>query len=194
MKVAKSDVVIVDSFGDVFNGNLNDNNNVRTTLNKYQKFSERYDTLFIFLHHTGKRTEHGNPSKNNVIGSQGFEAKMRLVMELRKPDNSGKRVLHFTKGNYLSEAIKSQPLELYFDSTQTFKFVGTGSATNINVNARLYTEKSREEVLKIALPLREQNFSIDKISIELQNNGIAKVPSKGQLHRWLTEDKVVQSV
>lgn len=190
--VANTDVVIVDSFGDVFNGNLNDNTNVRTTLNGYQKLSEKYDTLFIFLHHTGKRTENNNPNKNNVIGSQGFEAKMRLVMELRKPDSSKKRVLHFTKGNHLSEAIKSQAMELYFDDKQKFHF--TANSSTPFVNARIFTEKSRTEILNIAEPLRWQGFSYDKILVELRNMGFEKVPSKGKLHEWLATDKVVQSV
>jgi len=193
LKVAKTDVVIIDSFGDVFNGNLNDNTNVRTTLNGYQRLSEKYDTLFIFLHHTAKRTENNNPNKNNVIGSQGFEAKMRLVMELRKPDSSKKRVLYFTKGNHLSEAIKSQSMELNFDDKQKFHFTGTGSNTNANVNTRIFTEKNKAEILSIAKSLREQDFSLDKILIELKNRGLEKVPSKGKLHEWLSLDKVVQS-
>lgn len=193
LKVAKTDVVIIDSFGDVFSGNLNDNTNVRSTLNGYQRLSEKYETLFIFLHHTAKRTENNNPNKNNVIGSQGFEAKMRLLMELRKPDSSKKRVLYFTKGNYLSEATKSQSMELDFDDKQKFHFTGTGSNTNANVNARIFTEENKAVILSIAEPLREQGVSFDKILAELKSKGIAKVPSKGKLHEWLSPDKVVQS-
>lgn len=186
LKVAKTDVVIIDSFGDVVNGNLNDNNVVRTFLNKYQKLSEKYDTLFVFLHHTGKRTENGNPSKNNVIGSQGFEAKMRLVMELRKPDNSNRRDLYFTKGNCLSEKLKSQPLQLMFDSNQKFHLIGNTVA--IPSMVRVFPEDVKQKIIADAKKLRQQNMSFDKILIELKNKGFEKIPSKGALVEWLTTD------
>jgi predicted ATP-dependent serine protease len=188
LRNARTDVVIIDSFGDVFNGNLNDNNAVRTTLNKYQKLSEKYDTLFIFLHHTGKRTENNNPSKNNIIGSQGFEAKMRLVMELRRPDSSQKRILHFTKGNYLPDSIKNNPLELFFNDKQQFHFVGNSSGNKIN--ARFFSKEQKATILKIAEPLKKEGFSYKKILVKLEENSeIDKLPSRNTLVKMLEETK-----
>ena len=47
------------------------------------------------------------PSKHNAIGSQGFEAKMRVMMELRPdPVRHDIRHLCIVKGNYLSEEYK----------------------------------------------------------------------------------------
>lgn len=196
LKVADTDVVIVDSFGDVFTGNnLNDNTQVRKILKEYQKLAEKYNTLFIFLHHTGKRSELLAASKNNVLGSQGFEAKTRAVFELRKPDNSNKRVLHITKGNYISDAIKSKPLEFTFDDKQQFHFTGHlfKSATS-QINTRVFDEEEKSKIIYEAKNLRIKKVSFDKILKELEVSGFKKIPSKGTLSSWLNESKNVQSV
>lgn len=185
LKIAPTDLVIVDSYGDVFQGNINDNIAVRMFLNKYQKLSEKYDTLFIFLHHTGKRTENNSPSKNNAIGSQGFEAKMRLQMELRKPDSSNRRELYFVKGNALPDSVKSQALQLTFDSQQQFHY--NGSINNFTKTNRQYSDEEKLKILSIAKPLKEQGHSFDSILSELSKNGLEKVPSKGKLFELIKE-------
>ncbi|MBL7735944.1 MAG: AAA family ATPase [Chitinophagaceae bacterium] len=193
LKVAKTDLIIVDSFADVFRGNLNDNTAVRTFLDKYQRLSEKYDTLFIFLHHTGKRTENGNASKNNVIGSQGIEAKMRLVMEMKKPDNSNRRDLYFTKGNYLPESLKSQAMQLNFDSKQQFQLIGSSPVSNSNSSSRFFSKEEKDKIMKIAEPLKKQDISFDNIRTELSKMGLPKVPSKGKLVEWFSDSDLSQS-
>jgi RecA-family ATPase len=96
------DAIIVDAFTDLFPGQINVTNEVRRYLNIYSNIAEKHQCAVIFLHHTGKRTEDLLPSKSNLIGSQGFEGKMRLVLELRKDrkDNSY-RHLCIVKGNYI---------------------------------------------------------------------------------------------
>ena len=86
---------------------MNENNCVRSFLNAFSQLAIRHNTLVIFLHHTGKRTESLAPSKHNAIGSEGFEAKMRLIMELRQdPEHHNIRHLYIVKGNYLSAEYK----------------------------------------------------------------------------------------
>jgi len=184
LKAAKTDLVIIDSFADVFRGNLNDNTAVRTFLDRYQRLSEKHDTLFIFLHHTRKSAENGNASKNNVNGSQGFEAKMRLVMELKKPDNSNRRDLYFTKGNYLPESLKSQAMQLTFDNKQHFQLIGSNPVSNSNSKSRTFSKEEKDKIMKIAEPLRKQDMSFDNIRIELTKMNLPKVPSKGKLVEW----------
>lgn len=106
MAVNPADLIIIDAFGDLFDGrDLNQNNQVRSFLNKFTIMANRYKCSIGFLHHTGKRTEDLAPSKNNAIGSQGFEAKMRLVIEIRldRTDND-LRHLCIVKGNYLPQS------------------------------------------------------------------------------------------
>ena len=120
------DLIIIDAFGDVFTGrDMNQNSLVRTFLNEYSHLSNKYKCSIAFLHHTGKRTEELAPSKNNSIGSQGFEAKMRLMEELRMDKNKSD-IRHFciVKGNYLPSDMKTASYVLKMDEHLTF--INTG--------------------------------------------------------------------
>ncbi|MBO7188309.1 MAG: AAA family ATPase, partial [Tidjanibacter sp.] len=119
------DLVILDAFSDLYQGALNENNKVRGFLQQYHELAQRHGTLIMFLHHTGKRTESLMPSKHNSIGSQGFEAKMRLMMELR-PDlhDSSLRHLCVVKGNYLPAEWKKQSFVLKFSDSLNFTNTG----------------------------------------------------------------------
>ena len=121
-----ADAVIIDAFGDVFNGkDLNQNSQVRSFLNQFTQLANKYKCSIGFLHHTGKRTEDGTPSKNNAIGSQGFEAKMRLVIEMRNDKNTDDlRHLCIVKGNYLPQEQKSSSIVLKMDENLVFENTG----------------------------------------------------------------------
>lgn len=120
-----ADLVIIDAFADLYTGPMNENNRVRSFLNNFSQLASKHTTLFIFLHHTGKRTETLAPSKHNAIGSQGFEAKMRLVMELRPdPERHNIRHLCFVKGNYLADDYKHDSFELRFTPCLNFEATG----------------------------------------------------------------------
>jgi|WetSurMetagenome_2_1015567.scaffolds.fasta_scaffold06310_6 RecA-family ATPase len=109
------DLVICDSYGDLFDkGDSNSNVQVRQFLNKYSALAKRHKCLVLFVHHIGKRTEGNEPSKHNVLGSQAFEAKMRVVVEIR-PDEKNVRYLSPVKGNYLPSEMKHSSFVLVFD-------------------------------------------------------------------------------
>ena len=121
------DAVIIDAFADLYGGDMNRTNEVRNYLQKFTDLAIQFKCLFIFLHHTSKRTEENPPSKHNMIGSQGFEAKMRLVVELRKDfqnPSSGKRHFCIVKGNYLADSYKNSSYELTFTSNLVFETTG----------------------------------------------------------------------
>ncbi len=100
---------------------MNDTNQVRTFLNDYSQLAQKHKCLIIFLHHTGKRTEELAPSKHNLLGSQGFEAKMRLVIELRNDLNyPEKRHLCIVKANYLPKEYKTESYVLLFNENLQF--------------------------------------------------------------------------
>jgi len=122
---AAADVVIVDVFADLYGGEMNATNKVRSFLNRFGELAKKHETLIIFLHHTGKAKDRSEPSKHNLLGSQGFEAKMRLVMELRKDINDpGIRHLCIVKGNYLPEEFKKESFALKFDENMVFHNTG----------------------------------------------------------------------
>ena len=145
LKSYTPDVVIVDAFADLYTGPMNENNRVRSFIQAFSQLAARYDTLFIFLHHTGKRTESLAPSKHNAIGSQGFEAKMRLMMELRPdPERHDIRHLCIVKGNYLPAEYKHDSFELRF--TDSLNFEATGARVPFAALKERNPDKEAEEL------------------------------------------------
>lgn len=145
-----ADLVIIDAFSDVFDGkDGNQNAQVRQFLNKYSQLANKHKCSIGFLHHTGKRTEDLAPSKNNAIGSQGFEAKMRLVIEMRL-DKVSPDLRHFciVKGNYLPQSEKNSSIVLKMDENLTF--TNTGERVpfeNLNGDAKgKTTEKKPSQI------------------------------------------------
>ena len=125
LEESRVDLIVIDAFSDLFIGQMNANNEVRGFLNKYSQLAQKYECLVLFLHHTGKRTEQLEPSKNNVIGSQGFEAKMRILIELRQ-DFMEKNYRHLcvVKGNYLPKEMKTESFVLWFNENMVFDNTG----------------------------------------------------------------------
>lgn len=159
LKKFPADCVIIDAFADLFEGDMNQTNKVRSYLNKFAVLSVKYKCLFIFLHHTGKRTEYLEPSKNNTIGSQGFESKMRLMIELRK-DFSDPTIRHMciVKGNYLPEEFK--------DSSYVLKFE----------NMRFSNQNRRVPFDQLGKPDAKPNIQKEKaIEYKMQGNSINKI-------------------
>lgn len=119
------DLIVIDAFADLYGKDLNQANQVRNYLNDFSQLAENYECLFIFIHHTGKSSEYKAPNKNNLLGSQGFEAKMRTVAILLNDKIDPKiRHLCFVKGNYIPENYKKESIELYFDDHMLFSTTG----------------------------------------------------------------------
>ena len=159
------DVVIVDAFADLYAGPMNENNRVRGFLQGFAQLAAKYDTLFIFLHHTGKRTESLAPSKHNAIGSQGFEAKMRLMMELRPdPERHDIRHLCIVKGNYLPSEYKHDSFELRFD--QNLNYTATGERVPFSQLRERDPDKesSEAERLELIKSLRDEGKTLQEIA------------------------------
>jgi hypothetical protein len=193
LKAEKTDVVIIDAYADIFEGNSNDLGSTRRFLNKYEKLAQENDVAIVFLHHTGKRTELNTPSKNNILGSQGFEAKMRVVWDLRKQEGNPNRFFQVTKGNYLPEKTKSKSMELLFNEKQEFEFTGTYIEKNNPLRSK-FSETQKAAILYEVGKLQMKNLSLDDIREELAKMKFPDIPSKGTLSNWLNDEKYVQTV
>ena len=173
------DLVIVDAFADLYTGPMNENNRVRSFLNIFSQLAIKHNTLIIFLHHTGKRTESLAPSKHNAIGSQGFEAKMRLMMELR-PDPTRYDIRHLcvVKGNYLPSEYKHDSFELRF--TPSLNFEATGERVPFSMLKERNVEREEAEAERLALvqSLRDEGKSYREIAEMTEM-------SKSAVHRLL---------
>ena len=117
------DLIVIDTFTDIYCDSMNETNKIRSFINDYSQLAVKHKCLVLFLHHCGKRTEElQEPSKHNLLGSQGFEAKMRVVLELRT-DYKDRNLKHLciVKGNYLPAEYKNESYVLFFNDRQLFE-------------------------------------------------------------------------
>jgi hypothetical protein len=121
-----ADVVVLDAFGDLFSGReMNANAQVRQYLQPFAELAARHRTTVLFNHHTGKGAEREPPDKKGIIGSQGFEAKMRAVAILKRDHyDAAIRHLCLVKGNYAPDEYKHDSFALRTSSE--FVFSNTG--------------------------------------------------------------------
>ena len=169
------DLLIIDSYADIFEGTMNDSNTVRSFLTKYNDLANQYGITIIFLHHTKKSSEGMKPNKNSILGSQGFEAKMRSVMMLTKDkDDDSLRHLCVVKNNYLSPEEKKFSYVIKFNDNLSFE--PTGKRVN-------FDNLDNPEYLQIAKDLRSQGKSLNEIVETL--NSLGHSVSKSTLHRRL---------
>ena len=169
------DLVIIDTFGDICKDDISQSNNIRNLLNLFADTARRHGCFILFAHHIRKTGENTAPSKLNALGSQAFETKMRVLIELRRSKRN-KDLLHLciVKGNYLPNDYKQQSFDLQTDSDMNF--TATGGRTELSeinsylpvilpVNEELLAlmqqkEKDKETIIK----LYKQGKSIRKIS------------------------------
>lgn len=133
-------LIIIDAYGDVFEGDINNIIQTRHFFKKFKKYASTNNCSFVFLHHTTKAARNSSPSKHNANGSQGFEGACRLLMELRC-ENQKDRTLHIVKGNYLSNEVKSKEIILKLDG-ETLIFSKEGQRDNSNKRPKDY-EKAK---------------------------------------------------
>lgn len=186
---APVDCVIIDTFTDIYGGDMNVTNKVRNFLTDYSVLANRHSCLFIFLHHTGKKTEDQAPSKNNLLGSQGFEAKMRLVIELRQDKTIPEhRHMCIVKGNYLPTDYKQDSYKLYFDEHMLFTNTGDRVPFEHLVGCTREDFHEKPEYL-LALGFRKEGFSYRKISEKLLTLG--HHIGKTTIQKWLKHIPVI---
>ncbi|KAA9332081.1 AAA family ATPase [Hymenobacter busanensis] len=189
-----ADLVVVDALGDLYQGNMNSSNEVRSFVNSYHHLAVKHDCLVLFMHHTGKRAEEREPSKNNLLGSQGLEAKMRVVCELRV-DSHDPNVRHLCvlKGNYLPTDVKQRSYALSFKDL-CFQYTGERAELSTLVKrpedglGKPVLPSRRDELLQKARELREGGSTLVQIekvlASEAASSGVSGL-SKSTLHREL---------
>jgi len=180
LKRKPADLVIMDTFGDLFPGNLNDSIAVRKFLKPYKEMANDFNCLFLFNHHIGKGKEgNATPSKNDVLGSQGIESACRTVLMLRK-SNDGKRILTVVKGNHISEEFKNKGIVLTFDIERGFEATGDTVKYTESTEISNITKPMIEEVL-ILYPLLK---SYQKVSAAMKLKGYQKVDKNKVSKIW----------
>jgi hypothetical protein len=142
------DLVVIDSFGDIFQGNDSNNNMaMRNTVKTFDKIGKEHNCLVLFVHHINKAAYRIAPGQEHIQGGAGLVQKVRLAIVLSEGEGN---IRYFTvvKGNYCPKMYKENSLELNF-SEETFLFSNTGkliptnelgSATETNNKEEKYNE------------------------------------------------------
>jgi len=175
----KADLLIIDAWADLFSGNINDITQVRRELNNLKKIASKHGCLVIILHHTIKNSEYSRPDKNRLNGSQGIEASLRALIELR-PGNGNERILSILKGNYISSNLKNQSLVLEFNEDRLlFRTSGeTVEKNSLAVSTRGAFTRNTSLAVRIKELKNQQGLAFPRIReiIEQENPGAA-IPS-----------------
>jgi hypothetical protein len=166
------DCIIIDALGDFITGEMNAANNVRGFYDFFNSIAKAFKCLVIFLHHTRKSASDITPSKYDLLGSQGFEAKPRSVLMLsidEKDDNV--RYLTLVKGNYTSTENKKNAIVLKTNDKFVFEF--SEVVKNIVDRTKPNPSKITLEVAKRIIELRNGliKHSISQITEILKKEG-----------------------
>lgn len=131
LKLAPVDLVVIDSFGDIFTGNDGNNNMaMRKTVKTFDKIAKNYNCLILFVHHINKSGYNQAPAQSNIQGGSGLVQKVRLAIQLSEGDGNI-RYFSVVKANYCPKEDKQNSLVLNF-SEETLLFTNSGEkiATN----------------------------------------------------------------
>ena len=164
LKKDPCDLIVIDAFSDVFAKDLNANTQVRQFLHDYHNIARTYKCLIIFLHHIGKNTQKNAPSKDSIIGSQAFEAKMRAVIELRPnkyKDNY--KDLWVLKANFLDSTFKNKSYVLEMNEDLIFKETGERNSKGQNF------KKDNSAIVEKVLGLKNKGLTVRQIEAELKD-------------------------
>jgi len=168
-----ADLVIIDTFSDIFEGDMNQANKVRNYIQKFKAIAVKHKTLIIFNHHCGKKNDYRPPHKDNLLGSQGFESSMRTVIELRKDFNTpSRRHLCIVKGNYLSEDFKNSSFMLEFNFEDGFSNTGQRVIFERLVKSDEQAPAARNVLKEKVLALKAGGLSYSQIAVKLKDDGI----------------------
>jgi predicted ATP-dependent serine protease len=164
------DCVVLDSLNDFMKGDANNAFFVRRFLEKIRIMAMNHKCLFVLIHHFRKSAPDDNPSKKDVLGSQSFEAKARVVISMdRDRKNPDDRVLRILKGNYVSKEQKERAVLIHSDKNFVFK-----SAGELLV-ARTETIKSNRKIdgktADLIMLLKLGGNSVRKIEAQMKELG-----------------------
>jgi RecA-family ATPase len=158
------DLIVIDAFTDAFSKEINANTQVRQFLNEYDKLAKKYNCLIIFLHHIGKNTQKNTPSKDSIIGSQAFEAKMRCVIELRpNVHKENYKDLWVLKANFLDSSFKKKSYVLEMNEDLIFKETGERNSKGQNF------KKDNLAIVDKVMDLKNKGLSVRQIEAELKD-------------------------
>ncbi|PZV79581.1 AAA domain-containing protein [Algoriphagus aquaeductus] len=181
-------VIIVDTFAEIASGrDINNSGEVRDVLKPLQEICFQNQLAIITIHHIGKAPEKEDKmSKTGIVGSQSFEAAMRVVIQMNKSKNQFR--LGITKGNDIVESKKApnstisltHDLEsLWFFKTIAIKSVSVSKGTK---------QAKKADWKQIFEDEKELRYGV--ILQRLIESGFTETPAETLISKELKEHKI----
>jgi KaiC/GvpD/RAD55 family RecA-like ATPase len=191
-----ADLVVVDSFGDIFKGgDTNNNMAMRNTVKAFDKIAKQYNCLILFVHHINKGAYRVAPGQEHIQGGAGLVQKVRLAIQLSEGEGN---IRYFTvvKGNYCPKEYKQNSLELNF-SEETFLFSNTGRLIPTSDLGTQPDIKQKEDKINELEDIATEIFSDNLISYstfvkkycDLKNKGVATAK---RVHASLVKLEIIE--
>ncbi|GEM_PF-5773272 len=111
-----TDMIVIDSLGNLFEGDQNSNSDAQKFYSKFSWFAEH--SLVLFLHHVRKSNHASTPDQVNIQGAGAFVQRARAVLMLTGDRHDTDRYLHMEKENDVSDEFKYDALVLDFNLKQ----------------------------------------------------------------------------
>lgn len=160
-----ADLVVVDSFGDIFKGSDSNNNMaMRNTVKAFDKIARKHNCLIVFVHHINKEGYNKAPGQEQIQGGSGLVQKVRLAIIINEGEGN---IRYFTivKANYSPKELRENSMELSF-SEETLLFRNTGKYVKNDVlNAR---SKNTMSIVKNEI----KNSEMENLACHLFENEI----------------------
>ncbi|MFZ4706814.1 MAG: AAA family ATPase [Bacteroidales bacterium] len=119
------DLIVIDSFSDIFKGDNNNNNMaMRHSVKPFDLIAKKHNCLILFIHHINKGAYRQAPGQEHIQGGAGLVQKVRLALQLSEGIDDV-RFLSVVKGNYCPREYKTNSFILNF-SEEDFLFTNTG--------------------------------------------------------------------
>lgn len=113
MELAPVDLILIDSLGNLFNGEQNSNSDAQSFYREFDWFAQR--TTVLFLHHIRKNDHRNAPDQVSIQGAGAFVQRARAVLMLTGEKHQTERYLHMEKENDVSDKFKFEALRVEFD-------------------------------------------------------------------------------
>jgi KaiC/GvpD/RAD55 family RecA-like ATPase len=163
LTIAPADLVVVDSFGDIFKGGDSNNNMaMRNTVKTFDKIAKKHNCLILFVHHINKGAYRQAPGQEHIQGGAGLMQKVRLGIQLSEGDNNT-RYFTVVKGNNCPKEYKQNSIVLDF-SEDTFIFQNTGKLIPTNELGTQPNEDKKEEKYNELESIAEEIFGDQLVS------------------------------
>ncbi len=164
------DVVVVDSFGDIFKGSdMNSTTQMRANVKEFDRIAVQFQATILFIHHINKSAYTQAPAQQHVQGGGGLVQKVRCAIQLT-PGEHDVKFLSVTKGNYCPREYKQNAVELKFDENN-FIFTNTGNKIPLDQINPDPDKKDRDDKIQTLSNTAEVAFQKDK---ELSYKQLAK--------------------